>query len=167
MKASLGSNKPDFPKEKLTDTLESVKALLLKESEASLGTLEKSSPFVSLTAYLVEAEKGEGLGSLYLLLSDLARHTKNLHENGSVSLLVTQTKPEVPVLERERVTILGEIETVEEGGEKKRLREKYLKRFPWGAMLLALPDFRFYRIRPREVHWIGGFGRVRSWKLAS
>lgn len=150
----------------MPQSLESVKALIENQIEASLGTLEGEIPFVSATTYLFEPEEGDRLGIFYLLLSNLARHTKNIQKNRVVSLLIVKARPEVPIQERARVTVVGEIECVDLREEKDILQRKYRDRFPWTEMLLTLPDFQFYRMRPREVHWIGGFAQVRIFKLA-
>jgi hypothetical protein len=150
----------------LAEPLERTIALLSRESEASLGTLDGKSPFVSGTIYYFEAGTGDDLGKIYLLLSDLARHTRNLEKEKRVSLLVSETKPGISLLEGERVTVLGEAERVVDDHEVNRLREKFRGRFSLAEILLSLPDFRFYRIRPLEIHWIGGFGRAQSFKLA-
>jgi putative heme iron utilization protein len=145
--------------------LESTKAILTHTRDASLGTLEGESPFVSASPFLFESEPGEKLGSLYLFLSDLARHTKNLKRHGVVSLLVVEEGPETSVLERARVTILGNIERVTDAETEERLREQYRSRVSLAEMLLSLPDFHFYRLLPREVHWIGGFGLAQTFKV--
>ncbi|MBI4115530.1 MAG: pyridoxamine 5'-phosphate oxidase family protein [Candidatus Omnitrophica bacterium] len=148
------------------DAAESVRRLVSEQSEASLGTLEGNSPFISATSYLFEPDKGEELGNFYLLLSHLARHTKNIRANPHASLLVVEDKKEVPILERARVTVLGVVKEVG-GEEEKRIRGAYLKRFPWAKQILELPDFRFYELHPHEIHWVGGFGQIRNWKLSS
>ena len=144
--------------------LESARELIARENEASLGTIEGEIPYVSVTSYLFEPGEGERLGSIYLLLSDLARHTKNLKKNKTVSLLIVESKPEVSIQQRARVTVVGEIAGVSVEGEK-RLREKFRRALPWSEMWLSLPDFHFYRLRPSEVSWIGGFAQAQSIKI--
>ena len=139
--------------------------LIAQGIEAALGTLEGDAPFVSATAYLFDRGENQKLGHFYLLLSGLARHTKNIQKNPKVSLLIVENKPEVSIQERKRVTVVGEIENVEPEEEKEWLCESYRKRFPWAEILFSLPDFHFYRVRPLEIHWIGGFGKIQTWTL--
>lgn len=147
------------------EVVESAKRLIAEQEEASLGTLEGEIPFVSATSYLFEPGEGEQLGNFYLLLSRLARHTKNLQRNRTVSLLIVENKPKVSIHERVRITVVGTIEEVGSEEERKWLQERYHKRFSWAGILFSLPDFHFYRLRPQEIYWIGGFGQVQSRKL--
>lgn len=151
----------------MTTELESVWRLISEAGEVALGTLEGETPFVSATAYLFEREDETRFGNFYLLLSDRARHTENLKIHNAVSLLVVGGDPAAsPIHERPRVTILGRAEPVQSREKSAELRERYLEIFPRSKIFLTLPDFRFYGVRPREIHWIGGFGEARSWTIA-
>lgn len=148
------------------EELDLIRALLLREREASLGTFEEKIPFVSAVNYLFKPETGERLGNLYLFLSRLARHTKNLETNQTVSLLVVESEPDTPLPERKRVTLIGKTEKIRPEQEKKLLEMLYQKQFPFSEVFFALPDFEFFRFQPSAVHWIAGFGQVRNMEFS-
>ena len=140
-------------------------ALLEASHEAFLGTVEEGEPFVSATGCLYEkGDADQGFGTLYLLLSHLARHTRNIGHNPEVSLLVVEKKDALPIHERKRLTVKGRAERVEPGPLWETLKAKYLEAYPRSQIFFSLPDFQFYRIPVREMHWIGGFGKAATFR---
>jgi len=135
-------------------------ALELADSncELALATMEAGASFASSTGYLFE--KAGDFGHFVLLLSDLARHTKNLRSNPEVSLLVVETGSE-PIQERQRITVKGGAIVVKDEARFEQLKQAYLKVFPRAEVFFELPDFRFYVIEPTEIYWIGGFGKAK------
>ena len=150
----------------MIEAFDLIRKILLKEGEAALGTVEGENPFVSAVNYLFKPETGERLGSFYLFLSRLARHSKNIEKNPSVSLLVVEKDPGVPLTERKRVSVIGRAEAVKSEGEKKSLQTQYQNQFPFSEMFFSLPDFHFYKITPHSLHWIAGFGEIKHWELS-
>ena len=147
------------------ESLQSVMSLLDSTNEASLGTLEEGHPFVSATGFIFE--KGEtGLlpGKIYMLLSELARHTRNIKLYPRISLLIVQQDPSLAVHEKKRMTLQGTVSTVTEEAEHERLRNTYLEVFPRSQVFFTLPDFCFYALEPEEIHWIAGFGKAGTLK---
>lgn len=136
--------------------------LLESADEACLGTLEDGKPYVSAAGVLYE-KSGEGeTGRIFLFLSDLARHTRNLQKNSEVSLLLVDRTKKQPVQERPRLTVQGVAVLVQDPDEGAQLKARYAQRFPGSEIFLSLPDFRFYEVRFHELHWIGGFGAART-----
>ena len=144
--------------------LEESLQLLQKTHEASLGTLEDGKPFVSATGFIYESSGQSKYGALYILASDLARHSRNIQKNPNVSLLILEPNPNAPIHERKRVTVQGKTERVEDKGRFPELKAIYLKYFPKSEIFFTLPDFRFYRIEILELHWIGGFGKAETFR---
>lgn len=141
------------------EELKAAVSLLESSKEGALATLENTQhPFVSAVGFLYE--RVEGLGTFYLLLSDLARHTRNLSRDPKVSLLVVEKNEAAPIHERKRMTVQGRVKRVEDKERFQELSCRYLKIFPRSEMFFALPDFRFYEFQPEEIHWIGGFGKA-------
>lgn len=141
-----------------------VLSLLESVRDASLGTLEAAAPYVSAVSVLYEknpASRGE-TGRFFLFLSDLARHTRNLRSNSEVSLLLLDRREGQLLQEVPRVTVQGTAARVEHTHETERLKILYAQRFPDAEKFLSLADFRFYEIILRELHWIAGFGAVRT-----
>lgn len=142
-----------------------IRKILLKEDEASLGTLEEGGSFVTAVNYLFKPGEEERLGDFYLFLSRLARHSKNIEKDPQVSLLVVERDPGVGLPERNRLTVTGRAEPVTSKQEEKLLGIQYVRQFLFSEVFFTLPDFRFYRLRPRTMHWIAGFGEIRNWEF--
>lgn len=134
-------------------------SILEKAHEGALATLEDGSPFVSAVGFVFE-KREEKFGGIYMFLSDLARHTKNLKSNAQASLLVVSESPYQAIHEKKRLTLSGEVKRLEDLKAAQRLQEKYLRVFPRSKIFFELPDFRFYEFVPKEIHWIGGFGKA-------
>ena len=141
-------------------------ALKLLESnhEAALATVEAGRPFVSATGYLYEKDPRGKFGSIYLLLSDLARHTQNLKRDPTLSLLIVEKNEEAPLHERRRATLQGTAKRLEDLKKFEALKTAYLKVFPRAQVFFTLPDFRFYEMKIEEIHWIGGFGKAARFR---
>ena len=114
-------------------------------------------PYASATGYILEDT--ERL-TVDIFLSRLARHTRNIQKNPAVSLLVVEAKSQAPIHEKMRATLLGRTVMVKDADDFNRLKGMYLKKFPKAELFFSLPDFAFYRIEPREIHWIAGFGKA-------
>ncbi|GEM_PF-2738207 len=146
-------------------SLNLIRKILLKEGEASLGTLTGESPFVTGVNYLFRPGEGDRLGDFYLFLSGLAHHSKNIGKNPAVSLFIVEKDAGIPLPERKRLSVTGRAETVSSDPEKKLLETQYRHTFPFSETFFMLPDFQFYRIRPQTAHWIAGFGEIRNWQF--
>lgn len=119
-----------------------------------LSTLSKrfdGYPFGSITPYLADHD-----GSLLILISTLAEHTKNILHDPRVSL-ITHDQRDPHIQTQGRVTVVGNA-APEPDREQAGLR--YLRYFPEAQTYFAMHDFSFYRIRPMAIRYIGGFGRI-------
>ena len=119
-----------------------------------LGTLSKKFdgyPFGSITPYLVDHD-----GSLLILISTLAEHTKNIQHDPRVSL-ITHDQRDPHIQTQGRVTVVGDAELEM---DRERAGSRYLRYFPEAQAYFAMHDFSFYRIRPVAVRYIGGFGKI-------
>jgi heme iron utilization protein len=120
----------------------------------ALSTLSKKFdgyPFGSITPYLVDHD-----GSLLILISTLAEHTKNIRHDPRVGL-ITHDQRDPHIQTQGRVTVVGNAES-EPKREQAGLR--YLRYFPEAQTYLSMHDFSFYRIRPVAIRYIGGFGKI-------
>jgi heme iron utilization protein len=135
-------------------------ALIEKNKEGYLGTLEIDRPYVSAVSYIYEQPIFDrNYGQICFFLSELARHTKNLQKNPQVSLLVT-AKDDKPAYERARVTALGVMKYVKDEKRFEELKKLYLQTFPDAERFFAFKDFRFFEMEISDLHFIGGFGKV-------
>jgi hypothetical protein len=128
--------------------------LLRAHRYGALCTLSKKydgHPFGSITPYMVDHD-----GSLLILISNLAEHTKNILNDPRVSL-ITHNQDDSHIQTQGRVTVVGSatLETDRDGSGK-----RYLRYFPEAQTYFEMHDFQFYRIVPQAVRYIGGFGNI-------
>ncbi len=108
-------------------------------------------PFGSITPYAVDHD-----GSLVILISSLAEHTKNIEHDPRVSLIThNQSSPDIQM--QGRVTVVGNAHRMAEAQYRVN---RYLRLFPAAANYLTMTDFSFYRIQPVAIRYIGGVGRI-------
>lgn len=127
--------------------------LLRAHRYGALSTLSKKLggyPFGSITPYLTDHD-----GSLLILISALAEHSKNIQHDPRVSLIThNQRDPQIQM--QGRVTVIGNAQRIPDPSQQ---IARYLRHFPEAADLLNL-DFSFYRIQPLALRYIGGVGRI-------
>jgi putative heme iron utilization protein len=128
--------------------------LLRAHRYGALSTLSKKfdgHPFGSITPYLVDHD-----GSLLILISALAEHTKNIQHDPRVSL-ITHNQEDSHIQTQGRITLVG---TAALEPERKQAGKRYLRYFPEAQTYYDMPDFQFYRIVPQALRYIGGFGDI-------
>jgi putative heme iron utilization protein len=127
---------------------------LLRRRHGVLSTLSRKFagyPFGSVTPYLLDHAARP-----VILISKLAEHTRNIDADPRVSLLVRDTGDDVQA--GARLTLIGDAGRATDMPES--LRARYVRYVPDAERLLALGDFSFYRIEPRQLRFIGGFGAI-------
>lgn len=128
--------------------------MLRSHRYGALCTLSKKfdgHPFCSITPYLADHD-----GSVLILTSTLAEHTKNILHDPRVSLIThNQTDPQVQT--QGRVTLIGIAHPV---AEREQAGKRYLRYFPEAHSYFAMHDFSFYRIVPQALRYIGGIGKI-------
>jgi hypothetical protein len=148
--------------EAVDDAAARVKAIVEAARSASLAThaLDPAGyPYASLVAVA-----WDGQGRALLSLSALAEHTKNLVARSEASLLVVEAAapggdPLEDPLARGRVTLLGDGRIVEPA-ERSPVRDAFLAAHPSAARYIDFADFALYRLEPRSVRYVGGFGKM-------
>lgn len=134
--------------------------LLRAHRYGALCTLSKKfegHPFGSICPYLTNHD-----GSLLILISHLAEHTKNILADPRVSL-ITHNQDDPHIQAQGRVTVVGSAQHV---AERDLAGKRYLRYFPEAQSYFAMHDFQFYRIAPQAVRYIGGFGNIHWVKAA-
>jgi len=129
-----------------------VKRLLREARTAALATLdEDGAPYASLVQVATLPD-----GAPVLLLSQLARHTRNLQADERVSLLLDERRAG-DELQGARASLKGRIARIDDDSVARR---RFLARHPDAAGFAGLTDFAFYAISPVSAHLVAGFGRI-------
>lgn len=136
-------------------TARAARAVARRVSKAALATtdVDTGAPYASLVTVATLADARP-----VLLLSRLARHTRNLEASNRVSLLLDASGERGDPLEGARVTLIGTIV----GDETPLARARFLARHPEAEGYAGFADFSFYRIDVDQAHFIGGFGRIET-----
>ena len=126
----------------------------------SLGTLaDDGAPFVSLVTVAATSST-----SLVMLLSSLAKHTRNLQSDSRCSLLLVQPGGESGnPLNGARLSITGHARKIPRENDATE-RAAFLAKHPDAAMYADFGDFSFYRLDIVEAHLVAGFGRIETLK---
>lgn len=130
--------------------------LLFHRRHGTLSTLSRRYegwPFGSITPFALDRSFAP-----LILIASIAEHTKNIVADPRVSLLVHDTG-EGDVQAHGRVTILGEASLVAPEAHADA-EARYLARLPQARGYFGTHDFKLYRITPKHVRFIGGFGRI-------
>ena len=121
---------------------------------ATLATLDAETgggPYASLTLTAC----GHDAAPL-LLLSDLARHSRNITADRRVSLLFAKSSRDAIALGR--ASVVGRAEPCDDS----LLRNRFLARHASAETFAQFTDFRLYRVDVDSVHFVGGFGNIHT-----
>lgn len=133
--------------------LESALGLLHLARHAVLATHStqlRGFPYATALPYVLDEQHCP-----VLCMSALAEHSKNLQADHRASMCVIQPDA-ADVQAGARLTLVGEAEWFEPTPD---LLARFLRYEPNAEAHLAL-DFRFLRLRPRRVRFIGGVGKM-------
>ena len=142
-----------------TDLANTLRTLLETQPIASLGTLHKGEPYVSMVPFALLP------GGVFIIhVSTLAAHTKDMLESPRVSLLViAPLEADASPQALARVTIQADAERLDDAmPEHAEARAAYLERFPQSAQTFELSDFSLFAIRPRSLRLVGGFAQAKT-----
>jgi putative heme iron utilization protein len=120
------------------------------------GERARGYPFGSLTPYALDAQ-----GRPVLLLSELAIHTSNLRVDAKAALFVFGESAEQNPAEAARLNVIGEVREISPE-DRASIRAVYLARHPEARQWADFGDFAFYRLEPKQLYFVGGFG-VMGW----
>jgi hypothetical protein len=133
---------------------ESVRSMVRRARTGSLATLETQGghPYASLVLVATLAD-----GRPLMLLSRLARHTRNLLADARASLLIDDTRGTADPLAGGRATLIGRIAAP---GDIDVARRRFLARHASAAGYADFADFAYYALDVEAAHYVGGFGRI-------
>jgi putative heme iron utilization protein len=132
------------------------RSLLRRSRQGALATLVPGSgdPYCSLVNVASHPD-----GSPILLISRLALHTRNILDDGRVSLMLDERAAGDP-LEGSRIMLAGRAGEAGGGEQIALLRRRYLSAHPSAEAFVDFKDFAFFRIQPSGAHLVAGFGRI-------
>ncbi|MDX2203501.1 MAG: DUF2470 domain-containing protein [Hyphomicrobiaceae bacterium] len=125
--------------------------LMRSALKAALGTLDEGHPYASLVLVATDPS-----GAPLLLISGLARHTRNLAADARASLLIDGTGQGEDPLSGPRVTVRGRAARTDDAVARRR----FLARHPAAQGYASFADFGMWRLEVEDAHFIGGFGRI-------
>jgi len=145
------------------DAATTVRLLIRQARLGALATLDEDGfPHASLVQTATLSD-----GSPLLLLSGLARHTRNLGKDSRASLLVEEHRPGAE-LQGARVSVKGTLEKIAADSDTLAgARRRFLARHPEAARFADFNDFGFYRLAPLSAHLVAGFGRISEVEAAA
>lgn len=129
------------------------------DKTAILSTISKKYdgyPFGSFVTYVSGWDR-----TIFLYLSDLADHTKNLKKNQKSCITLLKKNKNGDVQNSARLTLMGNLEEVPKMINEK-CKERFHNIFPESKAYAQMHDFNFYQITVNQARWIGGFGKI-SW----
>jgi len=134
--------------------------LLRNQQVASLGTLHKGQPYVSMVPFALLP----GGTNFIIHVSQLAAHTKDMLAHPQVSLLViAPPAPEVIAQELARITVQGEaVQVIRDTPDHAAARTAYLERFPQSEPMFGFSDFSLFAIVPEAIRFVGGFAQATT-----
>ena len=140
---------PDFNAAALARTL------LRRSRQGALATLmpDSGDPYCSLVNVASHPD-----GSPVLLISRLARHTRNILSDSRVSLMLDE-RAEGDPLEGARIMLAGRAEQADDA-ELAAVSRRYLAAHPSAEAFVNFKDFSFFRVKPSGAHLVAGFGRI-------
>ena len=129
------------------------------DKTAILSTISKKYdgyPFGSFVTYVSGWNR-----TVFLYLSDLADHTKNLKKDHKACITIFKKNETGDVQNSSRLTLMGDLEIVPEKVVE-RCKDRFQNIFPESKAYAQMHDFNFYQITINQARWIGGFGKI-SW----
>ncbi len=129
------------------------------DKTAILSTISKKYdgyPFGSFVTYVSGWDR-----TIFLYLSNLADHTKNLKNNQKSCITLLKKNKNGDVQNSARLTLMGNLEEVPKMINEK-CKERFQNIFPESKVYAQMHDFNFYQITVNQARWIGGFGKI-SW----
>lgn len=135
----------------INEVKDNIQNLIEDYQQAALGTHRGAYPEVSKVTPVIEE------GVIYLLLSDLSRHTDNIKRNPIVTLYFADKNKNRTQMNNPRLTLYGVLERVEKTEEALK---KFDKRDKGASMYGQFGDFNIWRFVEDDRMYIAGFGKA-------
>ncbi|OGZ07481.1 MAG: hypothetical protein A3C93_03205 [Candidatus Lloydbacteria bacterium RIFCSPHIGHO2_02_FULL_54_17] len=142
----------------MTETTEaSAQAFLAARKTLVLATARKGVPTASYAPFVHDGE------AFYIYTSALSRHTRDLLERKTASvLLINDESASHNLFARERITFTCAVTVVQREGTKwKLMMDSFEVGFGKPFLLIRpLADFTLFRLEPKEAVYVRGFGKA-------
>lgn len=135
--------------------LEDARRLLHAHADGVLSTQSADMPgypFGSVMPFCLDRK-----GMPVIQTASIAQHSRNMRQDPKVSLIVFE-RGAADLQTAGRVTLIADASPLEAGDEDSR--ERYFRYFPDARQFKDTHDFTFWRLVPRRVRYIGGFGVI-------
>ncbi|CAM9112613.1 unnamed protein product [Choristocarpus tenellus] len=151
----------------ILSTTERARTVTYVAKSGTLCTFAKSddteldgSPFGSHVDYVLDQQ-----GWPTFLLAEASLHTENIKANNRVSLLCQTPREDNGQQQAAlaRVTLVGTIVDVEDYDELIQLKASFSLVHTYADQLTQSPRFKFYKLKPHKVYYVGGFGVLSKW----
>ena len=135
------------------EAAQAARHILRTTLKGALATLDQGTghPYASLVLIATEPD-----GSPILLISRLARHTRNLKADARASLLCDASNGLGDPLAGGRLTLIGEARPSLSASALGR----FLARHPAAQVYAGFADFSVYQLEVAGAHFVGGFGKI-------
>jgi putative heme iron utilization protein len=142
---------------------EQIARMVQQQRWAALATVDEAGlPAASMVAYALD----QGPGCLYLHLSGLAAHTRELLQQPAAALVISEcdTGGGDPQ-QLARLTLRGVCGVIErDAGGYGEARRCYLQRLPDAERLFGFSDFILFRFELTGARFVAGFGQAHSYR---
>jgi len=132
--------------------------LIKTQHVAALGTINDGHPEVSMVTYLPAPD----FTRVYIHISGLARHTKNIQKQPAVGVMICEgdsTGKDPQTLAR--LSLQGEARVLGlSEPEYAKVKTGYLEKYPDSEVSFGLGDFRLYAIELERARFVAGFGQI-------
>ena len=137
-----------------------LRLLLDTRPVAALATLHRGEAAVSMVPFVLPP----GGMRLFIPVSALATHTRDMQEHPRVSLLVmSEADAAIPPQALPRIALQADAATVPRDGiDYESARAAYLQRFPEAAQTFELGDFSIVALKPVAARLVAGFAQAQS-----
>jgi len=126
--------------------------------QAALGTIDKNGyPMVTKVVPMCYSD------DIYLLLSDLSEHTKNVENNTKVSIYFAEKEQHQTKSNNPRLTLQGTLKKLilkKNNLQFQKLLKNYNKIEPGSKMWAVFTDFNFYIFTEKRKLFVEGFGKA-------
>jgi heme oxygenase (biliverdin-IX-beta and delta-forming) len=132
--------------------------LLRTQRIAALGTLRDGAPFVSMVLFAPSPD----CTSLFIHISRLAQHTRDILQDNRVSLMLAETDSGAGDPQQlARVSIQGTaVEIPVTDTDHAGCKSIYLTKYPHAAFNFQFGDFNLFRIQVISARLVAGFGEI-------